>query len=248
MALDVSYLTAVGAGALSFLSPCVLPLVPPYLCYMAGVTVEDFRSDSPQARLSPVRQALLMSSLAFVLGFTTVFVLLGAGASTIGGFLRMWQQEIAIAAGIVIILMGLNFLGVFKLAFLSREARFQTQGKPANPLSAYVMGLAFAFGWTPCIGPVLGPILALAGARDTVADGAILLAVYSLGLGIPFIVAALFSGLFMRFLARFRMHLGKVEKVMGGLLVATGILFLTGGLQTFSFWLLETFPILGQLG
>ncbi|SDP12406.1 cytochrome c-type biogenesis protein [Phyllobacterium sp. YR620] len=248
MALDVSYLTAVGAGALSFLSPCVLPLVPPYLCYMAGVTVEDFRSDSPQARISPVRQALLMSSLAFVLGFTTVFVLLGAGASTIGGFLRMWQQEIAIAAGIVIILMGLNFLGVFKLAFLSREARFQTQGKPANPLSAYVMGLAFAFGWTPCIGPVLGPILALAGARDTVADGAILLAVYSLGLGIPFIVAALFSGLFMRFLARFRMHLGKVEKVMGGLLVVTGILFLTGGLQTFSFWLLETFPILGQLG
>ncbi|UGY08640.1 cytochrome c biogenesis CcdA family protein [Phyllobacterium pellucidum] len=248
MALDVSYLTAVGAGALSFLSPCVLPLVPPYLCYMAGVTVEDFRSDSPQARISPVRQALLMSSLAFVLGFTTVFVLLGAGASTIGGFLRMWQQEIAIAAGIIIILMGLNFLGVFKLAFLSREARFQTQGKPANPLSAYVMGLAFAFGWTPCIGPVLGPILALAGARDTVADGAILLAVYSLGLGIPFIVAALFSGLFMRFLARFRMHLGKVEKVMGGLLVVTGILFLTGGLQTFSFWLLETFPILGQLG
>lgn len=248
MALDVSYLTAVGAGALSFLSPCVLPLVPPYLCYMAGVTVEDFRSGSPQARISPVRQALLMSSLAFVLGFTTVFVLLGAGASTIGGFLRMWQQEIAIAAGIVIILMGLNFLGVFKLAFLSREARFQTQGKPANPLSAYVMGLAFAFGWTPCIGPVLGPILALAGARDTVADGAILLAVYSLGLGIPFIVAALFSGLFMRFLARFRMHLGKVEKVMGGLLVVTGILFLTGGLQTFSFWLLETFPILGQLG
>ncbi|WP_027233239.1 cytochrome c biogenesis CcdA family protein [Phyllobacterium sp. UNC302MFCol5.2] len=248
MALDVSYLTAIGAGALSFLSPCVLPLVPPYLCYMAGVTVEDFRSGSPQARISPVRQALLMSSLAFVLGFTTVFVLLGAGASTIGGFLRMWQQEIAIAAGIVIILMGLNFLGVFKLAFLSREARFQTQGKPANPLSAYVMGLAFAFGWTPCIGPVLGPILALAGARDTVADGAILLAVYSLGLGIPFIVAALFSGLFMKFLGRFRMHLGKVEKVMGGLLVVTGILFLTGGLQTFSFWLLETFPILGQLG
>lgn len=248
MALDVSYLTAAGAGALSFLSPCVLPLVPPYLCYMAGVTVEDFRSDLPQAHISPVRKALLVSSLPFVLGFTTVFVLLGAGASTIGSFLRMWQQEIAIAAGVVIILMGLNFLGVFKLAFLSREARFQTQGAPANPLSAYVMGLAFAFGWTPCIGPVLGPILALAGARDTVADGAMLLAVYSLGLGIPFIIAALFSGMFMRFLARFRMHLGKVEKVMGGLLVLTGVLFLTGGLQTFSFWLLETFPILGQLG
>ncbi|MCB8828391.1 cytochrome c biogenesis CcdA family protein, partial [Escherichia coli] len=113
--------------------------------------------------------------------------------STIGGLLRMWQQEIAIAAGVVIILMGLNFLGVFRLAFLSREARFQTRGKPANPLAAYVMGLAFAFGWTPCIGPVLGPILALAGGRDTVSDGALLLAIYSLGLGIPFIIAALFS-------------------------------------------------------
>ena len=248
MALDVSYLTAAGAGALSFLSPCVLPLVPPYLCYMAGVTVEDFRSDQPAARVSPVRQALLLSSFCFVLGFSTVFVLLGAGASTIGGLLRMWQQEIAIAAGGVIILMGLNFLGVFRLAFLSREARFQTKGKPANPLAAYVMGLAFAFGWTPCIGPVLGPILALAGGRDTVSDGALLLAIYSLGLGIPFIIAALFSGYFMRFLTRFRMHLGKVEKVMGGLLVITGVLFLTGGLQTFSFWLLETFPILGQLG
>ncbi|MEP7455418.1 cytochrome c biogenesis CcdA family protein [Phyllobacterium sp. SB3] len=248
MALDVSYLTAAGAGALSFLSPCVLPLVPPYLCYMAGVTVEDFRADTPAAGISPVRRALLLSSFSFVLGFTTVFVLLGAGASTIGGFLRMWQQEIAIVAGIVIILMGLNFLGVFRLAFLSREARFQSKGQPANPFAAYVMGLAFAFGWTPCIGPVLGPILALAGARDTVADGASLLAVYSLGLGIPFIIAALFSGMFMRFLSRFRMHLGKVEKVMGGLLVITGILFLTGGLQTFSFWLLETFPILGQLG
>ena len=160
----------------------------------------------------------------------------------------MWQQEIAILAGIIIIIMGLNFLGVFKLAFLSREARFQSKGAPANPFAAYIMGLAFAFGWTPCIGPVLGPILALAGARDTVADGALLLAIYSLGLGIPFIIAALFSGVFMRFLSRFRMHLGKVEKIMGGLLVVTGVLFLTGGLQTFSFWLLETFPILGQLG
>ncbi|MCX8282226.1 cytochrome c biogenesis CcdA family protein [Phyllobacterium sp. 0TCS1.6C] len=248
MALDVSYLTAAGAGALSFLSPCVLPLVPPYLCYMAGVTVEDFRADRAAAAMSPVRKALLVSSFSFVLGFSTVFVLLGAGASTIGGFLRMWQQEIAIAAGIVIILMGLNFLGVFRLAFLSREARFQSKGAPASPIAAYIMGLAFAFGWTPCIGPVLGPILALAGARDTVADGATLLAVYSLGLGVPFIIAAMFSGMFMRFLGRFRMHLGKVEKIMGGLLVITGILFLTGGLQSFSFWLLETFPILGQLG
>jgi cytochrome c-type biogenesis protein len=151
-------------------------------------------------------------------------------------------------AGVVIILMGLNFLGVLRFSFLSREARFQARSAPATPLGAYVMGLAFAFGWTPCIGPVLGPILTLAGGSSTVGEGAALLAVYSLGLGIPFLIAALFSGAFMRFLSRFRVHLGKVEKAMGALLIAAGILFLTGGMQSFSFWLLETFPALGRLG
>lgn len=248
--LSVSYLTAAGAGALSFLSPCVLPLVPPYLCYMAGVSVEDFRNSKlavdPADRI--LRFSLIIAALSFVLGFTTVFVALGAGASTIGAFLRMWQQEIAIVAGIVIILMGLNFLGVLRLSFLAREARFQARNAPASPLGAYVMGLAFAFGWTPCIGPVLGPILTLAGGSSTVGEGAALLAVYSLGLGVPFLIAALFSGAFMRFLARFRVHLGKVEKAMGILLILAGLLFLTGGMQSFSFWLLESFPALGRLG
>ncbi len=253
MAVDVGYLSAVGAGALSFLSPCVLPLVPPYLCYMAGVSVEEFQggkeAGTPQgAALGRTRLALFSASFSFVLGFTTVFVLLGAGASTIGGLLRAWQQELAIAAGIVIILMGLNFLGVLRIPFLLREARFQAGGKPATKVGAYIMGLAFAFGWTPCIGPVLGPILTLAGGRDTVGQGALLLAVYSLGLGIPFLIAALFSGTFMRFLSRFRMHLGRVEKVMGALLVLAGILFLTGGMQATAFWLLETFPVLSKLG
>ncbi|WP_048646240.1 cytochrome c biogenesis CcdA family protein [Nitratireductor soli] len=252
MAVDVGYLSALGAGALSFLSPCVLPLVPPYLCYMAGVSVEEFQGRAPAdgARAAPsqTRMALFSASLAFVLGFTTVFVLLGAGASSIGAVLRAWQQELAIAAGIVIILMGLNFLGILRIPFLSREARFQAGGKPATGLGAYVMGLAFAFGWTPCIGPVLGPILTLAGGRETVGAGAALLAVYSLGLGIPFLIAALFSSSFMRFLSRFRMHLGRVEKVMGGLLVLAGVLFLTGGMQSMAFWLLETFPALGRLG
>lgn len=248
MALDVGYLSAVGAGALSFLSPCVLPLVPPYLCYMAGVSVEDFRADSSDAVKSGTRKVLLLTSLAFVLGFSTVFVALGAGASTIGRLLRVWQEPLAMAAGVLIILMGLNFLGVIRIPLLSREARFQAQGKPANMLAAYAMGLAFAFGWTPCIGPVLGPILTLAGGRETVGEGALLLAAYSLGLGIPFLLAALFSNGFMRFLGRFRMHLGRVEKVIGGLLVVAGVLFLTGGVQTASYWLLETFPILGRLG
>lgn len=257
MAIDVSYISAIGAGALSFLSPCVLPLVPPYLCYMAGVSMDDFRRDpslikqgdgtAVVAATAP-RLALMTASVAFVLGFSTVFTALGAGASTIGGLLRMWQQELAMVAGVLIILMGLNFLGILRIPLLSREARFQPGGKPASAAAAYVMGLAFAFGWTPCIGPVLGPILTLAGGSATVSDGALLLAAYSLGLGIPFLLAALFSGAFMRFLQRFRLHLGKVERIMGVLLVIAGVLFLTGGIQAASFWLLETFPVLGTLG
>ena len=264
MAIDIGYLSAIGAGALSFLSPCVLPLVPPYLCYMAGVSIDDFRGAAPvaasggaavavaghaaPARPVPARVALLGAATAFVLGFTTVFVALGAGASSVGGLLRVWQQELAMVAGILIIAMGLNFLGVIRIPFLSREARFQGPGKPANAAAAYLMGLAFAFGWTPCIGPVLGPILTLAGGRDTVGEGAMLLAAYSLGLGIPFLLAALFSGAFMRFLGRFKVHLGRVEKVMGGLLVVAGVLFLTGGVQMAAYWLLETFPGLALLG
>jgi cytochrome c-type biogenesis protein len=248
MALDVGYFGAVGAGALSFLSPCVLPLVPPYLCYMAGVSVDDFREDAAGLAKTGTRNALLITSLAFVLGFSTVLVTLGAGASTIGRLLRVWQEPLAMAAGVLIILMGLNFLGILKIPFLSREARFQSQGKPASSAAAYVMGLAFAFGWTPCIGPVLGPILTLAGGRDTVSEGALLLAAYSLGLGIPFLLAALFSGAFMRFLGRFRVHLGRVEKAIGALLVLAGVFFLTGGIQSASYWLLETFPALGTLG
>ncbi|TIN43413.1 MAG: cytochrome c biogenesis protein CcdA [Mesorhizobium sp.] len=220
MALDIGYVSAVGAGAISFLSPCVLPLVPPYLCYMAGVSVDDFRGNTGVTARADARGALLFASIAFVLGFSTV----------------------------LIILMGLNFLGILRIPMLSREARFQSQGKPASIVAAYVMGLAFAFGWTPCIGPVLGPILTLAGGRETVGEGAALLAAYSLGLGIPFLVAALFSGAFMRFLAKFRVHLGRVEKAMGALLVVAGVLFLTGGVQAASYWLLENFPVLGQLG
>lgn len=248
MALDVGYVSAIGAGAISFLSPCVLPLVPPYLCYMAGVSVDDFRGNAGVAAKAGARGALIAASIAFVLGFSTVFIALGAGASTIGRLLRVYQEPLAMIAGALIILMGLNFLGVLRIPLLSREARFQSQGKPASAIAAYVMGLAFAFGWTPCIGPVLGPILTLAGGRETVSEGALLLAAYSLGLGIPFLIAALFSGAFMRFLSKFRVHLGRVEKVIGALLVVAGVFFLTGGVQVMAYWLLENFPALGRLG
>lgn len=225
----------------------MLPLVPPYLCYMAGISVDDFRG-AVNSENTAMRSALMGASVAFVLGFSTVFVALGAGASTVGAFLRAWQNEIAVVAGLAIVAMGLNFLGIVRIPLLSREARFQAGGRPANLGAAYVMGLAFAFGWTPCIGPVLGPILTLAGARDTVGEGALLLAAYSAGLGVPFLLASAFSGAFMRFLSRFRLHMGKVEKAMGGLLVVAGVLFLTGGMQTVAYFLLETFPVLGRLG
>lgn len=248
---DISILTAMMAGAISFLSPCVLPLVPPYLCYMAGVSVEDFRAE-PGARGAAVatrtRRAVMPAAVIFTLGFATVFVALGAGASQIGALLRSNIVLFSQIGGVIIIAMGLNFLGVLRIGLFSREARFQSAGRPATLTGSYVMGLAFAFGWTPCIGPVLGAILGVAASRQTVGEGAVLLSAYSLGLAVPFWIAAGFSGHFMRFLARFRRHLGTVEKIMGLLLVATGILFMTGGMATFAFWLLETFPVLGTIG
>ena len=248
---DISLLTAILAGALSFLSPCVLPLVPPYLCYMAGVSVEDFRGGSGTSeRAAPdaTRRAVMLAALFFTLGFATIFVALGAGASSIGTVLRQNLDILAKVGGVLIIIMGLHFLGVFRIGLLAREARFAGGGKPATLSGAYVMGLAFAFGWTPCIGPVLGAILGVAAASDTVSSGAILLAAYSLGLAVPFWLAALFSQAFMRFVQKFRRHLGTVEKITGGLLVLTGLMFLTGGMATMSYWLLETFPSLGAIG
>lgn len=244
---DISLLSALLAGALSFLSPCVLPLVPPYLCYMAGISVEQFRGGAPVAERN-IRSGVLFSALFFTLGFATVFVALGAGASSIGLLLRQHLDILAKIGGLIIIIMGLNFLGVFRLGILAREARFQSGGKPATLTGAYIMGLAFAFGWTPCIGPVLGAILGVAASRNTVGAGAGLLAVYSLGLAIPFWIAAGFSGAFMKFLARFRRHLGLVEKAMGGFLVVTGLAFMFGFVSDAAIWFQQTFPILMQIG
>lgn len=246
---DISILSALLAGALSFLSPCVLPLVPPYLCYMAGISVEQFRNGEAAVSEKPsVRSNVLISALFFTLGFATVFVALGAGASSIGLLLRQHLDILGKIGGLIIVIMGLNFLGVFRIGLLAREARFQGSGKPATLTGAYIMGLAFAFGWTPCIGPVLGAILGIAASRETVGAGAGLLAVYSLGLAVPFWIAAGFSGAFMRFLSRFRRHLGTVEKAMGGLLVLTGLAFIFGYISDMAIWFQQTFPILMKIG
>jgi cytochrome c-type biogenesis protein len=240
---DVTYPWALLAGLLSFLSPCVLPLVPPYMTYLAGTSMEELAEGETRR----AQRRAVIAALLFVLGFSTVFVALGAGASLVGQMLRQYSQYLAIVAGVAIIAMGLHFLGVFRLAFLYREARFHAS--PGKKIAgAYVMGLAFAFGWTPCIGPVLGAILGLAGATQTIWQGVALLAVYSLGLGLPFLAVAFAIKPFLRFMQNCRAHLGKIEKIMGALLVLTGIAFLTGGIEKAAFWLLETFPALGLLG
>lgn len=245
MTSDVTLWGALIAGLLSFVSPCVLPLVPPYLCYVTGLTLEEVTDGLAERR---VRRVVITSSAAFVLGFTTVFVLLGATASVFGRLVARYQDIFAIVAGLVIIVMGLHFLGLFRFGFLQREARIRVDNQPAGLLGAYVLGLAFAFGWTPCIGPVLAAILAVAGSTETVARGAGLLAIYSLGLGIPFLIAAAFAETFITHMRRFRRHMPKVEKVMGGFLVLTGVLFLTGQMTRISFFLLEMFPALQQIG
>src|SRR5712672_3335521 len=237
MAADVTIFYALLAGVASFLSPCVLPLVPPYLVYLAGTSLERLADEEPPPR---VRRDTVIAALLFVAGFSTVFVALGA-------LVRYYSSELAIVAGIAIIVMGLHFLGITPIRFLYRQARIDMP-KPLGLWGAYGMGLAFAIGWTPCIGPILAAILAVAASKATVAKGAGLLAVYSLGLGVPFIIAALAVEPFAAFLARFRAHLAHVERVMGGLLVLTGIAFLAGVFTQLNSWLIETFPVLQSVG
>ncbi|MBV8473205.1 MAG: sulfite exporter TauE/SafE family protein [Hyphomicrobiales bacterium] len=240
---DISLAAAAGAGLISFLSPCVLPLAPPYLCYLAGTSVEALADESEKR----ARADIVIASLLFVAGFATVFVALGATASVFGALLRQWSHVLSIVAGLGIIVMGAHFLGLFRLTAMLREARLDV-AKPPGLWSAYLMGLAFAFGWTPCIGPILAAILAVAGAQDTVARGALLLAAYAFGLGVPFVVAAIAMESFLGFARGFRRHFARLEKVVGALLVITGVGFLTGGFQAVSTWLIEAFPNLGQLG
>lgn len=241
---DVSVPAALLAGLISFLSPCVLPLVPPYLIYLTGATIEHVANDeSKQAS----RRAVMTSALMFVLGFSTIFVALGASASLIGGVIRAWSAELSIIAGIVIIVMGLHFLGLTRIGLLMREGRLSIP-KPVGLWGAYAMGLAFAFGWTPCIGPILAAILSVAAAETTVTRGAMLLAVYSAGLGIPFLLAAFAIEQFSELFLRMKKHLARVEQAIGVLMVITGVAFLTGAISNVSIWLLETFPGLQKFG
>lgn len=244
--LDFSLPVVFGAGVLSFLSPCVLPLVPPYLTYMSGASSEQLREDGATTGL--LWRKSVITSLFFVLGFSVVFVMLGATATAFGQAFRQLLPILTPIAGILIILMGLHFMGVFRIKWFDMQLRHNGPVKASGPLGGFALGLAFAIGWTPCIGPVLAAVLSVAASKGTAAEGAGLLAVYSAGLGVPFILAGIAIGPFLSFFRTFKKHLGLIEKLMGALLVLTGFLFLTGQFTRLSYWFLETFPALGQLG
>jgi cytochrome c-type biogenesis protein len=242
--LDIGFGAALLAGLISFVSPCVLPIVPPYLAYLAGISFQELSDETSFDRSGKV----LRAAFAFVLGFTTVFVALGATASIIGQTVARYFGLLSVIAGIVVILMGLHFMGLYRIGFLYREMRWGQGVSPSGTIGAYIMGLAFAFGWTPCVGPVLAAILFMAGAEDTALRGGALLAVYSLGIGLPFLAAAYFAPHFVRWASRFKRHMSKIEFIMGVLLVATGILFITGSMSRIAQWLLDTFPVFSTIG
>lgn len=236
-------LVALAGGILSFLSPCVLPIVPPYLAYMGGISMGEMREGGARAR-----RKVVVPALFFVMGLSTVFLFLGFTASAFGAFFLQNQDIFAKVSGAVVIVLGLHFLGVFRIPILDREARLDAGDRGGSAFGAYLLGLAFAFGWTPCIGPQLGAILSLAASEASLTRGTTLLAVYALGLGLPFLLAALFIERSMGVMARLKRHMKLIERAMGLLLIAVGIALLTGAFSAFSYWLLETFPALATLG
>jgi cytochrome c-type biogenesis protein len=240
----VGILAAFAAGVVSFLSPCVLPLVPAYISYIAGESLTELQGQAGRA----ARSAAIGLALLFVAGFSTVFILFGASATAAGDLLLSWRYELNIVAGIVVIAFGLIMMGALRLTPLQRDLRFHLNLPGGRPVGAYVLGAAFAFGWTPCIGPVLASILAVAAVNSTVGGGILLLAVYSVGLGIPFVAAAAFTGAFLRYSRGLGRVGRRIQIVAGAVLVLMGIAMLTGYLSDMAFWLLSTFPFLQNLG
>jgi cytochrome c-type biogenesis protein len=238
----VGFVTAFLAGVISFLSPCVLPLVPGYLSYVAGTSLEELRDHAAS------RQRALGLAACFVAGFSLVFVALGASATVLGGVLLQHKTELAYLAGALILLFGLHLAGLLQLHWLEREVRLQLDLPGGRHLGALLMGLAFAFGWTPCIGPVLGVILTISASTADLGSGVALLAVYSLGLGLPFLLAALFTDLLLERLKLLARTGRTLQRAAGVALSVAGVLILTGRLEAMAYWLLESFPVLARIG
>ena len=242
---SVSLFAAFGAGFLSFVSPCVLPVVPGYLSFVSGATVEELSSGGPATGR---RWAIMADILAFVLGFSVVFIILGASATAVGSFLLSKMSLLSKIAGVLVIVLGLHMIGVFKLSALYKEKRFHAESKRVGVIGSFLIGVAFAFGWSPCIGPILGGILAYASTQETVGQGMVLLAFYSAGLGVPFIIAGLSMNAFFRFTGRFKRHFRAVEVTSGVLLITVGVLIFTNQLTLISGWMVEKFPWMSEIG
>lgn len=244
--LDISFGGAALAGILSFLSPCILPMVPFYLCYMAGLSMAELRDDDG---LAPGAQGrLIMSAIAFALGVTSIFMLMGMGATALGQAFGAWQETLRWVAAAVLLVFGLHFLGVLKISLLYRQARIENAGSPKSIIGSYVMGLAFGFGWTPCVGPALAAILMIASGMGDIAHGAALLAVYGLAMTLPFVIAALFAKPFLNWVARHRSKLQYVEKVMGAMLVLFAVLIATNTVNYLAQWLIDVMPWMSSIG
>ncbi len=243
---DMTYLGAAFAGLLSFFTPCILPMVPFYLCYMAGISMSELRGDDA---IAPGAQGrLVVQAIFFALGVTTIFMLLGMGATAVGQAFGQWKQPLSYVAAAILFVFGLHFLGVIRVPFLYREARVESTVAPTTVVGAYVMGLAFGFGWTPCVGPALAAILMIASGMGDIWRGALLLAVYGLGMTAPFVVAALFAKPFLSWVQRHRSAMGYVEKAMGGMLILFAILIVTNSVNVIAQWMIDTIPGVGSLG
>jgi len=242
---NVTLLAAFGAGLLSFISPCVLPLIPGYLSYVSGLSLDELRGTSKGTvvAVSNTRTRIVVASLAFILGFSVVFIALGATASAAGQFLIERLPILSRLAGAVIILFGLHTMGVLRIEWLYQTKQLQTTRKPAGPFGAMLVGAAFAFGWTPCLGPILAGILAVGASRDTVGDAVQLLATYSLGLGVPFLVTGLAINKFFGAMAKIRRHYHTIELVSGALLVVIGLLIFTNRFTVIAQWLSPYLPV-----
>lgn len=243
---DISYFGAAFAGLLSFFTPCILPMVPFYLSYMAGLSMSELQGDTD---FPPgIQRRLIVSAVAFALGVTTIFVLLGMGATAVGGLFGQWKQELSYVAAGILTLFGLHFLGVLRIPLLYREARLESSMSPSTIGGAYLMGLAFGFGWTPCVGPALASILMIAGGMGNIWEGGALLLVYGLGMTSPFIVAAFFARPFLGWARRNRKYLGYVEKVMGVMLILFAVLIATNSVNVIANWMINTFPSFTSIG